>query len=31
NFPDCQFVDRAERLRYGNGKMICCPVAEIFA
>ncbi len=27
--PDCQFVDRAERLRHKNGKMICCPFARI--
>ncbi|WP_219928179.1 hypothetical protein, partial [Escherichia sp. R8] len=26
--PDCQFVDRAERLRHENGKMICRPVAR---
>ncbi|EEW8596744.1 hypothetical protein NLH55_004643 [Escherichia coli] len=24
-FPDCQFVDCAERLRHKNGKMICSP------
>lgn len=24
-----QFVDRAERLRHKNGKMICCPFARI--
>ncbi|MEY7207812.1 hypothetical protein AB9C19_24750, partial [Escherichia coli] len=31
SFLYCQFVDCAERLRHENGKMICCPVAEIFA